>query len=88
MQSLLSARSGDRKDRAQRQDRGGVPPGHLAHVGAIAAAQRARERQRFDEAFRLIKLETVRSYYPEMRRLSNREIALRYDYDDAYWKIR
>ena len=54
----------------------------------ILRGQEARARIHSEEAFRLLKLETVRNYYPEMRKLSNRQIALRYDYDDAYWKIR
>ena len=51
-------------------------------------AQESRARREFEEQFRLVKLATVRDYYPEMRNLSNRQIALRYDYEDAYWKIR
>ena len=51
-------------------------------------AAQARNGREFEEQFRLLKLATVREYYPQLRPLSNRQIALRYDYDDAYWNIR
>ena len=51
-------------------------------------ASREKARREFNEHFRLVKLATVREYYPELRNLSNRQIALRFDYEDAYWKIR
>lgn len=51
-------------------------------------AQRIRAARRSEEYFRLVKLSSVRDYYPEFQNLSFREIAVRYDYDDAYWKMR
>lgn len=51
-------------------------------------ARQEKSRRQFEDEYRLVKLAIVRAYYPELKDLTDRQIALRYDYDDAYWKIR
>lgn len=51
-------------------------------------SQKVKARREFEEHYRLVKLAAIREYYPELRDLSLREIALRYDYDEAFRRIR
>jgi len=51
-------------------------------------ARELKEKISSEDYFRLLKIQTVREYYPQLKDMSDREIALKIDYDDAYWKIR
>ncbi len=63
----------------------------LMFLTVFIPAHRARQERTwrdFEDEFRRAKLAAVRAYYPELHGLSDRQIRLRYDYEDAYWKMR